>query len=250
MKQYFTNRKARTELIDLFNEASAELAIDYSFLEQGDFYTAFKLRNKYIGFIMVKMEPFCDAEILFSFVTRNARRKGHYTEMLKRTRERIVKKLDGEPHGIVISDPKIPYLHEARGAIKDPVNGKMWYDLPEIQKSEKRLIDSRPAIQQANRDSSTYKGVKADAWSVLSNAPWSGGGWGYNPHQYTVKRNWEEKDKFHEMVEFLQNYGERVRYGREMYDVVFFDTHRVWNCSLIEHPFEVSIINRKPITAR
>ena len=249
MKYYLNNRKAKQELVPLFEEARRLSGLEYGYFETGDFYTALKIRNNYVGFIMVKLTPFSDAEIVYSFVTEGQRRKGHYTEMLKGTRKHIIKQLDNTPYGIVVNNPKIPYLHECRGAVNDAASGKLWYDLPQLLEEEKRQMQARPEWQKNNRLLPSYNQLKADAWETLSQAPWQGGGWGYNPHQYSVKRNWKEKDDFYAMVEFIRNFGERVRYGRELYDVVYFDTHRVWNCSLIEHPFETSIINRKPITA-
>lgn len=249
MKHYFNNQKAKQELVPLFEEARRESGLEYGYFEQGDLYTALKIRDSYYGFIMVNLPVFQDAEIVYSFVTKRARRKGHYTELLKGTRKEVINKLNGTPYNILVNEPKIPYLHEARGAFR-AVGGKWLYELRAIQRSEKRLIDARPDIQKTNRSKPNFERVKAEACKVLADAPWQGGGWGYNPHQYTRRRDWTDKEKFFEMVEFLQNYGERVKYGREYYDVVYFDTHRVWNCSLIEHPFEVNIINRKPIGAR
>lgn len=64
------------------------------------------------------------------------------------------------------------------------------------------------------------------------------------PHSYTLEKNWEDKELYKQVAEFIQEHGERRLFFRRFYHYYKFGGHEYWAMKIKDG---TGIINRAEV---
>ncbi len=66
----------------------------------------------------------------------------------------------------------------------------------------------------------------------------------YNPHHYSLKQTWSDKELFKKIVYMINNFGKKEWFKKKLYNILYLGEYKYW---CMEHNENVVIlINRKP----
>lgn len=74
-------------------------------------------------------------------------------------------------------------------------------------------------------------------WKFAKTMPW-------NPHHYTLKEKWKDKQLFQNIVYFINDFGKDEKFKNSFYKVLYLGDYKYWTMSL--DLTKVILINRKP----
>ncbi len=66
----------------------------------------------------------------------------------------------------------------------------------------------------------------------------------WNPHHYTLKKTWQDKKLFQNIVYFINDFGEKELYKKTYYKVLYLGDYKYWTMDKVLT--DVVLINRKP----
>ena len=73
-------------------------------------------------------------------------------------------------------------------------------------------------------------------WKFAKTMPW-------NPHHYTLKKTWQNKTLFQNVVYFINDFGKKEEFKKKMYTVLYLGDYKYWT---MHHDLtQVILINRK-----
>ena len=73
-------------------------------------------------------------------------------------------------------------------------------------------------------------------WKFAKTMPW-------NPHYYTLKKTWQNKTLFQNVVYFINDFGKKEEYKKSLYTVLYLGDYKYWTMDRVLT--DVILINRK-----